>query len=382
MNAAPLNCCRRALRAALVLAAVSFCSCRAAHNQHDHVAPDPASCAAGYAMPPAMTGMDPGSVVPPGYPDMPWRPPNIAGPWPHLEYLCDGGDSDLPARVRDDWNVDGVEPTDTIAHYDTLAGDTVVAPSNRVCMYAPRFGAVRRVDNVVVNEGKDRVAGVEYPMNVNRHDDLQIATTAFQPEQPIDETGTRAMSIYRARQQGGGLEHRQHLAAFQDGLLPYEHFLAIQNGIVDQAEKARLAIAIDAAIQWTGDQSAQVILDGQAAGEIDVDRSAGEVYSIDKPDSPALRIIKIASSETARPGEFVDFTLRYDNVGDQVIGNVVVIDNLTTRLEYVPESQQSSRPAEFEVIPNAAGSDALRWELSAPLLPNEGGLIRFRTRVR
>jgi uncharacterized repeat protein (TIGR01451 family) len=317
-----------------------------------------------------------------GYPDMPWRPPNIAGPWPHIEYLCDGGDSQLPAKVRADWSVDGVEPTDAIAHYDTLDGRTEVAPSNRVCIYAPRFGAVRRVDNLVVNEGQDRIAGLEYPMKANRHDDLQIATTAIQPEQPIDDTGTYIASIYRLRQQGGGLEHRQRLAAFHDGLLPYERFLAIQHGIVDQAEKARLAIAIDAAIQWTGDQAVQIILDGKSAGEMIVDRAAGEVYSIDEPDSPELRIIKIASTKTARPGEFVDFTLRFDNVGDQVIGNVVVIDNLTTRLEYVPESQQSSLKARFEQIPNAAGSEALRWELAEPLAPGKGGLIRFRTRVR
>ena len=65
------------------------------------------------------------------------------------EYLCDGGDFGLPAAVRADWTVDGLEQEDAIAHYDTLDGRVVVTPSNRVCVYAPRFAAVRRVENVL-----------------------------------------------------------------------------------------------------------------------------------------------------------------------------------------------------------------------------------------
>ena len=58
---------------------------------------------------------------------------------------------------------------------------------------------------------------------------------------------------------------------------------------------------------------------------------------------PKLRIIKVASTQTAIPGETVDFTLRVDNIGTQVVGNAVILDSLTTRLEYVPDSAQSSR---------------------------------------
>ena len=66
----------------------------------------------------------------------------------------------------------------------------------------------------------------------------------------------------------------------------------------------------------------------------------GIVYQTDEPGDPRLRLIKCARKRNALPGEEVEFTLRFDNIGDQVIGNVTIIDNLTTRLEYVPDTAQ------------------------------------------
>lgn len=323
-------------------------------------------------------------TAPYGYvnPDGTWRPPGIAGPWPYNEYLRDGGDYITPASVKADWSVDGVEQEDTIAHYDTLDGQTEVSPSNRVHIYAPRFGAVRRVDDVLASQGGERVAGFEKPIKLNRHDESEMASTAIQPIQPHGEIGSKAASIYRERQQGGGLEHRQQLAAIQDKFQPFEDFVLIRRGVMDQADKARLANAVDAAIVWTHDASVQIILDGQAAVEAVVDKSVEVVYTVDRPRGPSLRLVKVASTDTAKPGETIDFTLRYDNIGVEPIGNVVLIDNLSTRLEYVEESQSSDREAKFSAQPNVGGSQAVRWELTAPLEPGQGGIIRFKVRVK
>ena len=38
-------------------------------------------------------------------------------------------------------------------------------------------------------------------------------------------------------------------------------------------------------------------------------------------------------TQFANPGDEVDFTLRFDNVGNQPIGNVTIVDDLTGRLE-------------------------------------------------
>jgi uncharacterized repeat protein (TIGR01451 family) len=315
-------------------------------------------------------------------PDGTWRPPGIGGPWPHNEYLRDGGDYITPASVKADWSVAGVEQEDTVAHYDTLDGRTEVSPSNRVHIYAPRFGAVRRVDDVQANQAGERVAGFEKPIKLNRHDDLGVATTAIQPVQPHGEIGSKAASIYRERQQGGGLEHRTQVAIHQDKFQPFEDFVLIRRGVMDQADKPRLANAVDAAIVWSHDASVQIILDGQAAVEAVVDKSVEVVYTVDRPQGPSLRLVKVASTDTAKPGETVDFTLRYDNIGVEPIGNVVIIDNLSTRLEYVDASQSSDREAKFEAQPNSGGSQAVRWELTAPLEPGQGGIIRFQVRVK
>ena len=69
-------------------------------------------------------------------------------------------------------------------------------------------------------------------------------------------------------------------------------------------------------------------------------------------------------------------------MGDQVIGNVTVIDNLTTRLEYVEGSQSSTLHANFSVSDNQGDSLTLRWEILEPMKVGEGGVIRFQCRVR
>jgi hypothetical protein len=51
-------------------------------------------------------------------------------------------------------------------------------------------------------------------------------------------------------------------------------------------------------------------------------------------------------------------------------------------LEYVPDSAQSSVKSEFQVQPNDGESLVLRWEIADPIKPGEGGIVRFRCRVR
>jgi hypothetical protein len=61
---------------------------------------------------------------------------------------------------------------------------------------------------------------------------------------------------------------------------------------------------------------------------------------------------------------------------------VTIIDNLTTRLEYVPGSAQSTLGADFFTLENEGESLVLRWEIRDPLEKGQGGIIRFQCRVR
>ena len=106
------------------------------------------------------------------------------------------------------------------------------------------------------------------------------------------------------------------------------------------------------------------------------------VYTLRSPDNPRLRIVKVASTAFAEPGDEVDFTIRFDNVGDQTIHNVAILDSLSTRLEYIPDSAQCSLKAQFS-------TPAQRGRFAAGPLPvdrsfeaGEGGVIRFHCRVR
>jgi uncharacterized repeat protein (TIGR01451 family) len=126
----------------------------------------------------------------------------------------------------------------------------------------------------------------------------------------------------------------------------------------------------------------QVVLNGQQAVDIIGDQKAQATFRVDLPEHPCLRLIKVASTKVAQPGDVIDFTIRFDNLGDQTISNVEIIDNLTTRLEYVPGSAQCSRDAEFSTEENAGESLVLRWELNDPLPAGAGGLVRFHCRVR
>jgi uncharacterized repeat protein (TIGR01451 family) len=107
------------------------------------------------------------------------------------------------------------------------------------------------------------------------------------------------------------------------------------------------------------------------------------VYKYELPEGKSrLRIVKIADKQNAKPGDIVDFTIRFDNVGDQTIGNVTVIDNLSGRLEYVEDSQECSVKADFFTQPNDGESLALRWEIIDPMKVGDGGVVRFKCRVR
>jgi uncharacterized repeat protein (TIGR01451 family) len=297
------------------------------------------------------------------------------------EFLCDGGDDGLPVGVRPDWTIDGLEQEDTIAHYDTVDGRTLVTPSNRVCIYAPRFGAVRRVVDLRGYARYDQTVGMEQNLALAKIDEQEEAATSLALLEPSIHRARQPSSLLRERQQAGELD-RERRVAETDGLLaPYANLQIIQSGTISNDERARVARSVLSAITWTGDQTPQIVLDSkQAVAAVHVDH-LGIVYQLEEPNSPKLRLVKLASRGSAKPGEEVEFTLRFDNIGNRIIGNVTLADNLTTRLEYLPDSAHSSLEADFTATPNDAGGQILRWELRAPLKPGAGGIVKFRCKV-
>jgi uncharacterized repeat protein (TIGR01451 family) len=200
--------------------------------------------------------------------------------------------------------------------------------------------------------------------------------------EPSINRAERPPSLLNERQQLGELAQEMQLVEFDGSLAPYADLSIIRAGTVSNNETALVAEAAQAAITWSSDQAAQITLDNRRAqAEVSL-KQPGVVYHQDQPNKPKLRLVKLASTGSALPGEEVEFTLRFDNIGNRVIGNVTIIDNLTTRLEYVPGSAKASVDANFTAVPNANGSAVIRWEIIDPVEAGQGGILQFKCRVR
>ena len=340
-----------------------------------------------------------------GCPPGPWAPPGLACPWPYDEYLCDGGDRLPPALVAPDWKIYGLDDEDAIIHFDQpypygakhhagnqfpFAGRRNVGPNgiteieatNRVCIYAPRFASVRHVTPLNQYAGIEPPIPIHAPTVMARQEEIQVAAKATQREPAAIDLAIKRMTTLRGRDTVAAFIRPLLAHEFDGAYKAHEDFTIIRMGIYKQAEKAMLSERIDAAIAWTADVGMQVVVEGHEAMVYTGDKRAQATYTID-PNPPAeLRLCKVADKCDAKPGEIVSFTIRFDNVGDSPMGNVTIVDNLTTRLEFIPGSEQSSVRADFSTQPNEHGSLVLRWEVVEPIQPGTGGAVRFKTRVR
>jgi uncharacterized repeat protein (TIGR01451 family) len=363
-----------------------------------------AAIAANEAAPATVHSRPPAAVMPAGYSEpvmetvisddacpacMPgalseqWIPPGLNPPWPSDEYICDGGDREQDVHIASNFNVGGIDPEDTVVHYDTLGGRTEVQESNRVCIYAPRFAAVRQVSGAVLNEQHELAAGVEAPQLPISQELRMSADAVAQPVQPEANAGVTPVQAFHDRSFAAGFEDVIPILGINYELLPYEDLAIIRGGTFEGSEKARLAEATTAAKTWIANEGPEVIVDGKAAFEAVGPTLPGETIVYDMPKGkPRVRIVKVASKENALPGDIVHFTLRFDNVGDETIGNVTILDNLTPRLEYVPDSAKSTKDADFSATEQDGNALILRWEVKAPLKVGDGGTIRFDCKVR
>jgi uncharacterized repeat protein (TIGR01451 family) len=312
-----------------------------------------------------------------------WTPPGIRPPWPEDEYLRDGGDCGVPAGATGLSGIAGLQMEDTVAVYDTLDGRTLATPSNEVYIYSPRFAAVRQVVGLVVTEQKDRLSDVYLNTSLAAPKVIQKIGAAKQQIQLGNEIGARPVQAFVMKQGDGALSDAIGPRGFQNAFKPYENLSIIRRGVYKNSEKLLLARSHQAAVAWTHDQAVQVILDRRGAMAAAQYEQSESIFTVDlPPGNPKLRIVKTASAPDALPGEEVWFTIRFDNVGNQTIGNVVVIDSLSTRLEYVEGSAQCSREAKFSTQPNEGESLVVRCEIADPLEAGHGGVIRFCCKVR
>ena len=298
------------------------------------------------------------------------------------EYLCDGGDRKKPVSVDENYNISGLQTEDTFGHYDTLHGETVVSPSNKICVYAPRFAAVRRIDGVYNARHNQRVNAFEKEQVVNVSRGKDFSASANQKTPLGNYGGTHRASGLETKTRGVLTDQAVQLIGVRDSFSAYENMELIKWGKHSSGETARLQMGMQAANVWQDNLRLQVNAKGAQPVIVNDLSVAHQVVVIDSDFDTTLRVTKIASRIAAEPGEEVEFTIRFDNLSNQPIGNVTIVDNLTGRLQYVPDSAESTLKARFFEEPNSNGSLILKWDIIAPIKAHKGGIVRFKCLVK
>lgn len=298
------------------------------------------------------------------------------------EYIFDGGDQSPEVYFDRELRPAGLQAEDTVLYYETVDGKSQVEAACRTAIYSPRFAAVRKV---VRMETEDRSVSLQATLNPESvlSVDENVPTLALRKQvQPHSDESLNLIEAFRKNDRGVPIEHTLPAIAISDAFMPYEDIQLIRNGERELVDYFKLQRSAAAALAWSNYENVALTIDGKAA---EVARSQDRmqetvVYEID--GKPRVRICKVASHQIAHSGDEIFFTIRFDNIGDQVVGNLVVVDSLPPRLEYVAGSQQASVATKFSTEPNETGSELLRWDIDPIVEPGDGGVIRFRCRVR
>lgn len=297
------------------------------------------------------------------------------------EFLCNGGDQMPSARARVGDQIIGVDIEDTVARYTTVRGETHVTPSNRVCVYAPRFGSVRRVTGADVGEvaiGPRKVLHRDTPIGVD-HDEPGLAVTGR--DLPIRNERVRGPDAMRARDRGVPVENVLQPNMSHSNLAILAGLSILRRGVFVKDELPIISVGDQAAIVWSVDQEVVVAVAGEVAAAVTRDQTARELVVYELPNG-RLRLCKVADRGDALPGEIVTFLLRVDNVGDSPLSDIVLTDSLSSRLQYVPDSQQNTVNAVFTTAINDDQSLRMTWKFTQELKVGEGTTIEFKCKVR
>jgi uncharacterized repeat protein (TIGR01451 family) len=258
----------------------------------------------------------------------------VLGPMHPSQFVSvyDGGDSGLPVGFDVRGKLAGVDPSDTVAEYVNSAGTKKIAISNKVALCIPRYILMRTEVTPGVREmiaSPDATLAKKTPVTIEGSQELIERVQKLQLE--LARTTARATStdsVYGTT-------------------------------IAGAIKSTKISFSIQPPLTLNGQK----------------------MPDHPQPDGPLL-ICKWPDRAGANIGDILTWHLRYTNSGKQPITDVVLVDNLTPRFEYIPGSAKTDRDATFTFQPNNAGSHLLRWQFSGELAPGEGGVVTFQVRVR
>ncbi|MEL6894828.1 MAG: hypothetical protein AAFP90_01855 [Planctomycetota bacterium] len=300
------------------------------------------------------------------------------------EYLCDGGDRDPRAvAVKGKQEpIAGVEMQDTVARYTDPLGRIDVTASNRVCVYAPRFAAVRHVSGAEIGQKNVMAGGIQMNEALISADLAQPGLVVADVDGPNLKSRAAGPDAVRGRDLGVPITGADALLLAKDYLAALENRINLLPGQFDDLDRITITTGVLNAITWSHENSVEVEVKDLRTQISRSTLRAEEVSVVHLPGG-RLHLTKMADRGAAKSGDLVTFMLRMDNVGEGDLEDVVVTDNLVPRLAYVENSQQASvQTLQFSTTPNSGMSTRLSWKLTEPLKRGESVTITFQARVR
>lgn len=301
------------------------------------------------------------------------------------EYIFDGGDRNTPVHYFGA-DMAGLDTEDTVAEFKDHTGEKRVTASNRVAVYAPRFGAVETVTGPGIDVKVDQAAGAR--------DVSGIGALHEQRGMNINVAATPASGV-AVRSGAGGVETAQpaHVGRKTDRLAEnsrvdqgFESKTARGLGLLEISDVHELNLQIlEPATSNIKTFVGQRASTSQATQTYAMFRLASMTGSEEGGIKGAIHITKEASPLVAQSGDIVTFTIHFKNTGDYNVDEVRIIDNLTPRLRFVEDSGELKLPDGGEGgltrLPNKDGGQLLQFELDQPLKGGQSGTISFKAKV-
>ena len=301
------------------------------------------------------------------------------------EYIFDGGDRNAPAGYVAGQR-SGFDTEDTVAKYKDHTGDARTSPSNRVAVYAPRFGSVRTVTGLQADTKVDKAAGARDSQSIgniktgnaaqeNVHDTI---LSGLESRNRVDgmESATPPMQARRT----DSVEQNRKVDEGHEGRYYSSH------GSMERHEGFVLQQQIQNAMAWTRDQYPVLTASTTNANQIKATFKVQQTIGLEdeRKTKGNIHVVKLADHEMAQTGDTITFTIRFENTGDFDVYDVSIVDNLTPRLEYLSgtASIDAQHPGEVLVEDNGEGSSILTFTLDQPLKGHDRGEITFEARVR
>lgn len=352
--------------------------------------------AAGSAVPAAGNAAEAARV--PEIPDVPSvlsERPKYAQPAD--EYIVDSNHSAMkrdlkkPQKVKvggvemnDNVQVGTEDQTGTFMYYDGVEGRTTVQSPEPVYIYAPRFRAVRQVVDLNINEQVISTGDVYTPTETAVQGRSTGTDTTKQHVQAGTESGRAVMIQAQGSTNTGTLDGNiAPQSQNQDVVAAQESRINVGPVSMDGKTHAWTTGGLDLVNTWTKNDGLQVFIDRTSASASVRVENTPSIYSVKEGTGKQdVKIYKVSSQSSAKPGETVDFVIYFENTGHAPVGHIVLVDSLPARLEIIEDSAESSVDALFSYEINNTGSQTLRWEVTQPLYTGEKGAVKFKALVR